>query len=380
MSMADFSIIDGGLISRFIQRTSVAGRMWTQILVLVAIAWLPLPILSALDGRVVSNADVPFLFDYGVYGRLLIAVPVLLGAEIPVGRRTREVLLNLSVSRFIMVQDVPLFNNAVLIARLHIQSLLAEIIILAAIYAFTILRLVFALPTTLSTWYQFEDKIMLAGWYYALISLPIFQFLLIRWLWRLAVWTELLWKISGLHLQLMPIHPDKMGGLGFLGLAQIPFSLVSLAGGVVVSSYLVNNMIYRGTSLAEATGPMVGYVILATLVILVPIFAFTDKLVETRADGIMKYGDVGEEYVRLFNRKWVQGENPEGETILGSSDIQSLADMRNSFDIVQNMSVIAVDQKTAVIIIAASAIPMIPLFFIALPVNEIITRLLGIPR
>lgn len=380
MSMADFSIIDGGLISRFIQRTSVAGRMWTQILVLVAIAWLPLPILSALDGRVVSNADVPFLFDYGVYGRLLIAVPVLLGAEIPVGRRTREVLLNLSVSRFIMVQDVPLFNNAVLIARLHIQSLLAEIIILAAIYAFTILRLVFALPTTLSTWYQFEDKIMLAGWYYALISLPIFQFLLIRWLWRLAVWTELLWKISRLHLQLMPIHPDKMGGLGFLGLAQIPFSLVSLAGGVVVSSYLVNNMIYRGTSLAEATGPMVGYVILATLVILVPIFAFTDKLVETRADGIMKYGDVGEEYVRLFNRKWVQGENPEGETILGSSDIQSLADMRNSFDIVQNMSVIAVDQKTAVIIIAASAIPMIPLFFIALPVNEIITRLLGIPR
>jgi hypothetical protein len=188
----------------------------------------------------------------------------------------------------------------------------------------------------------------------------------------------LLWRVSRLNLALLPIHPDKMGGLGFLGLAQIPFGLIGFAGGAVISSYMMNGMIYRGTSLVASTSPMAVYVLLAVLIILAPILVFTDKLISLRAGGILAYGDVGEEYSRLFDCKWVQGMHAEDEIILGSSDIQSLADLRNSFQIIQNMNVIAVDRNTLTVIAASAAIPIIPLFFVALPFDEIIARVIGI--
>lgn len=377
--VVEFSLAGGGLLSRLMQRLGLADRVLTRVLIFLTVAWLPLLILSFTEGVAIgTSVRIPFLQDYGVYGRFLLAVPVLILAEIPIGRRSRQVLREFVTSRFINEQDMPLFNTAVRDATRQKESAVTEIVILGIIFIVAGIRSHLALSDPLTTWYRRDGSITMAGWYYAFVSLPIFQLLLIRWIWRLAIWTRLLWRISRLDLQLLPIHPDKMGGLGFIGLAQIPFGFIGFAGGTVISSYLINGIIYRGTSLGASNGPMVGYVVLATLIILTPILIFTDNLIELRANGILKYGDIGEEYARLFDDKWAKGINPERESILGSSDIQSLADLRNSFDIVQNMSIVAIDRKSITMIIAAAFIPMIPLFFVALPFDEIIAKVLGV--
>ena len=373
----DFSIAGGGLLERLAQRFRSADRMLVRVLAALIITWLPLLVLSFADGVAIENVGIPFLEDYGAYGRLLVALPVLILAEIPIGRRTRQVLREFITSRFVCERDIPLFNNAAIRAARLKESVVPEIIIFGMIFAVAAYRLPIVLSDPLTTWYRQNGSITSVGWYYVLVSLPIFQFLLIRWLWRLIIWADLLWKISRLNLQLLPIHPDKMGGLAFLGLAQIPFCLIGFAGGAITSSNLANNIIYRGASLDASLAPMVEYVVLAVVIVLAPILVFTGKLVELRADGIFKYGDLGEEYARLFDQKWVQGMHPDDETILGSSDIQSLADLRNSFDIVQNMNIVAIDRKTIGVIAATAAVPMIPLFFLALPFQEIIARILG---
>lgn len=376
--LPDFTIAGGGLFTMLMQRVGLADRLLACAALFVAVAWLPLLILTFSEGLAVKGVRIPFLGDYGAYGRLLVAIPVLIFAEAPIGWRSRQVLQEFITSRFVADQDLQSFNAAVRSATRLKESILPEIVILGIIYATTAIRIHHVLTEPLTTWYRMDGSFTSAGWYYAFISLPIFQFLLLRWVWKLIVWTILLWRISRLDLQFLAIHPDKMGGLGFLGLAQIPFGIIGFAGGAIISAYLANGMVYRGVSLVESGSTMVIYVVLAVLVILAPILVFTGKLVRLRANGILRYGDIGEEYARLFQRKWVDGINPEGELILGSSDIQSLADLKNSFDIVQNMSIVAADRKTITVIAVSVAAPMIPLFFIALPFEEIIARILGI--
>ncbi len=59
-------------------------------------------------------------------------------------------------------------------------------------------------------------NLSLAGWWNALVSVPLFQFLLLRWYFRLFIWARFLWQVSRFDLKLLPAHPDGVGGLGFL--------------------------------------------------------------------------------------------------------------------------------------------------------------------
>ena len=100
------------------------------------------------------------------------------------------------------------------------DSTIAEVIILAITYlgAFVSIRFFSA---TVSTWHSLVTesgrRFTLAGYWYALISLPIYQFLVYRWLWRRFIWCRFLRRVSKLDLQLIPTHPDQAGGVGFLG-------------------------------------------------------------------------------------------------------------------------------------------------------------------
>lgn len=368
-----FSLSTGGLFYSLSQRAGLAHRTVTRALILTALAWIPLFVISYVTAY--AGLNITFLRDYGVYGRILVAIPVLVIAEIPIGRRTGDVLQQFVNTNLTRQQEAPTLSSAIRDATKQKNSIMAEIIILALIYSnLAVRRDVVIASDPLNIWYFTGERISPAGWYFILISLPIFQFLLLRWIWRLAIWTGLLFRISRLNLQLMPTHPDRMGGLGFLGLALIPFGMVGFACGAVVSTYLMNNMAYKGLSLTSSANIMVVFIFFAVLILIIPILVFTDKLIALRANGILKYGNLGEDYVRMFDRKWIEGSD---EDILGTSDIQSLADLANSFDIVQNMRTIAADTKTIMVIAAMAAIPMIPVFFAALPFDEIIIRLLG---
>ena len=48
------------------------------------------------------------------------------------------------------------------------------------------------------------------------MSLSLYQFVLLRWYFRLFIWTRFLWQVSRIDLRLIPTHPDRCGGLGFV--------------------------------------------------------------------------------------------------------------------------------------------------------------------
>jgi hypothetical protein len=46
--------------------------------------------------------------------------------------------------------------------------------------------------------------------------------------------------------------------------------------------------------------------------------------------GLLEYARLGSEYTGDFDRKWLREARPAEETLLGTADIQSLADLSNS--------------------------------------------------
>ena len=80
------------------------------------------------------------------------------------------------------------------------------------------------------------------------VSLPIFQFILVRWYLRFFLWFWFLWRVSRLDLRLVPIHPDRTGGLGFLGRSTNAFAPILFAQGAVLAGLLASQIFYAGTT------------------------------------------------------------------------------------------------------------------------------------
>src|SRR5262245_43868447 len=93
----DFSVVIGGPLFQALRRAHLSGEalqlVRRRIVTLGTIAWVPLFALSALDGKAWGNAvAVPFLRDIDAHARFLVALPLLVLAEIVVHRRTLPVV------------------------------------------------------------------------------------------------------------------------------------------------------------------------------------------------------------------------------------------------------------------------------------------------
>ena len=65
--------------------------------------------------------------------------------------------------------------------------------------------------------------------------------------------------------------------------------------------------------------------------------------------------------MREFDAKWLRGGAPADEPLVGSADIQSLADLANSFEVVQTMRIAPVTKEAIVQLAAATLAPLVPL-------------------
>ena len=80
-------------------------------------------------------------------------------------------------------------------------------------------------------------------------------------------------------------------------------------------------------------------VVFLLFVVVGPLLVFTPQLAQAKRTGNLEYGTLAERYVRAFDAKWLRGEAPADEPFIGSGDIQSLADLGNSLEVVRSMRI-----------------------------------------
>jgi hypothetical protein len=210
-------------------------------------------------------------------------------------------------------------------------------------------------------------------WYWG-VCMTLSRFLILRWLWRLALWTFFLWRVSRLDLRLVPTHPDRAGGLGYLEFVHNGFAPLILAVSAIQSATLAED-IASGRMIFDAIYPTVAFVLIADAVLFLgPLFIFSPKLRRCRIKGLRDYGALGERYVKAFENKWLGAGPAPKESLLGTPDIQSLADLSTSVDIVHDMRTAPISVDMLIYLAGAALLPLLPLALFKYPLADLLER------
>jgi hypothetical protein len=377
-----FSITKGGPLHRLLVRLGHAGDgrkfVLRRALAAIIITWLPLLFLSLLEGLAWGGKiKIPFLRDLAVNVRLLIAIPILILAESRIDRRWRTLVLEFLNSGLVSEKTLPAFEAILEKTKRWRDSVTPEIC-LAFVALFPSLFFVKTelLMTGTSNWHDLPSGgLSAAGWWFSYVSTPVFRFLLLRWCWRMFLWTSLLWKVSRIDLFLVATHTDQAAGLGFLSEGQRAFSPIVFAGGAVVAAEVANAIAYQGQVLASMKFPMIAYGVLAIIFLVLPLLVVAPVLLLVKRKGLLDYGAQVTIHNQAFERKWIQQEWPVGETLLGNPDASSLADLGSSFTVVKQMRIVPIDKQTLITLAVAAALPMLPVVLYATPAPELIRML-----
>jgi hypothetical protein len=381
----DFSLVQGGPLFQLLRRAHLSddamGLQRKRIIVIALLVWLPLLALSALEGRVLDGrAAVPFLLDLEVHTKFLVVVPLLIVAEIVVHRRMRPVVRQFLERQLIPEKAMTRFEAIIASAFRLRNSVLAEVLLIAFVYGVGILivwRHYVGLHA--ATWYATPSAegstLSLAGMWYGYVSMPIFQFLLCRWYFRLFIWARFLWQVSRIELSLVPTHPDRVGGLGFLSGTTHAFSVLAVAHGVLLAGPLANRIFFLGAALPQFKAEIAVMAVFLLCVVLGPLLVFAPQLAQAKRTGLYEYGTLAERYVRDFDAKWLRGGAPADEALVGSGDIQSLADLANSYEVVRAMRIAPITKRAALGLAAAALVPVAPLLLTMMPLEELLKTL-----
>jgi len=384
----DFSLVLGGPLYQLMRGARLAGDtlqlLRRRIVVLATLAWAPLLVLSAAQGHAWGDSvALSFIRDVELHVRLLIAMPVLIAAELVVHKRMRTVLGQF-LDRGLIPRDARARFDAIVDSALRLRnSVAAEVLLIALVYVVGvgfIWRTQSALEGT--NWYGVSSggawQPSLAGWWLGAVSLPLFQFLLLRWYFRLFIWARFLWQVSRLELNFQPMHPDRAGGIGFLATVSHAFAPVLAAQGALLAGNFANQIFYAGAKLPEFKVELVGMVAVMVFAVLGPLLVFSVPLADAKRRGMREYGILAQRYAREFDEKWLRGGAPAGEPLIGSGDIQSLADLGNSYEVVKQMRWVPFTSQTVLQLAATTLAPVVPLALTMISLEELLGRVFKI--
>ncbi len=381
----DFSLVLGGPIYQLFRRAHLTGThlelLYRRLLIITLVAWLPLLLLAMLGFPAGSASRLSFFHDVEVHTRFLVALPVLIWAETLVHSRIRPVVYRFVERRIVVPQDLPRFHMAIESAVRLRNSVPAEIGLLAVVYTLGLWLWHSRLGVETSTWYAAPGgrwNLTPAGFWYVFVSIPILQFILLRWYMRLFTWFRFLWQVSRIDLNLIPTHPDRCAGLAFLGKSAYAFGPILFAQGAMIAGLVASRVLYRGENLMSFKLQIGGFIVFFVLAILGPLLMFTPGMARAKRKGLADYGLLAQRYVQSFEQKWVSRDPAPPEELLGAADIQSLADLGNSYAFVREMRAVPFGLEDISRLAIATAAPLVPLLLTVFSPEELIMRIIKV--
>ncbi|NML42897.1 hypothetical protein HHL11_03985 [Ramlibacter sp. G-1-2-2] len=367
-------------------RLAAAGRvlLTRRILLFLLLTWVPLLPLAAAEGRLWTAAGGPALLtDYGAWARFVFAGPMLLAAEAVAG----EVLSRIA-RRFAALWPAGdpgrvRFQHVAEAVRRQRDAVTPAIVmtVLASLLAWAVAGMS---VSQLPPWHRSAaDPALLspAGWWAAVVSLPLLLLLVMSWLWRLFLWSRFLWQVAQLDLPLLPVHPDKAAGIGFAGLSLRGFGLVGTAIGTLVAGAMANAVMHDGAAMADMKHGIAATVIVSVALFTAPLLAFTPRLWREWQRGAREYDGLAHELGQQFEQRWFAGRRPvEGVELLDQSDYSAACDLYSVVDRVRDMRWVPVNLHNVVILAAATLAPFVPVALMVMPVDAVLKTLAGLLR
>lgn len=378
------SLIIGGPFSRFQSKLGMLDASFLPTkktaFIFVAIAWIPLALLSMLEGNAWGDTlrDRALYLDFGVYARFIIAIGMLVIMERYVEELLSQIIKQFSITELIVSDDSAKFKNSLQVADERTSSSFAESTLLLLAFIASIFGVYNYLSVGGATWIgsmQNEHiRLSMAGWWALCISFPLFWFLVLRWLWRFVVWTQLLWKITNMKLRLVASHPDSCGGIGFLALYPPIFSGLVFALSCVIASMVLGEIVYDGAALQSIIAPFAAWLTIVLIIFVGPLAVFIPILFRLKQQAYFEYSTFVHQHNCAFETKWMQSKFG-GKESLAEPDISSVSDLGVIYDAVRTMRLIPIDLRSLLPLIIAAGLPWVGIAATKVPFINILKAL-----
>jgi hypothetical protein len=348
----------------------------------VLIGWLPLVVLSVLQGLALhTDGANSLLQDAGAHARYLLAAPLLILAEVGCGRRLNATLRHFVDAGLIRDGDRKRFDAGVVSSRNLFNSIGAEIVVVALAYFLAATALV-SLPTEQVPAWMTPGRVAtvysFAGWWHVLVSLPLLLIVILTWMWRLALWTRLLSLIARLDLHLLASHPDRAAGLGFLAISVRGFLVVAAAFGLIAAGRSANIVLLGGALPTQQFAFNAGMLLIVGALFVAPLFVFTPKLTKAWREGALEYGTLAHRVGSAFEDKWLGGDQGIGQTALEKPDFSATTDLYAITANVYALRLIPIDISSLIMLGSAMLLPFVPVVVLTVPLDVIWTKLKGL--
>jgi hypothetical protein len=345
-----------------------------------ALAWLPIAVWAWAAGRALPEPGQtvePLLEHFGVHARLLLGIPLLIVAEAVAQRTMGRLIPQFVHAGIVRPADVPRFG-AILTDTVRLRAaVLPWVIIFAVAMAWAFTGSVVHRAHELS-WAAEGGSLPsfgFGGWWYIYVGRPIFIALLLGWLWRLILLATALRRIGKLDLAIVPTHPDRAGGLGFVGRFPAGFSLVAFVIAAVIAGGWAHDATYHGLDVHSLYPMMAAGVAFALLVFLSPYLVFAGPLGRAKKQALLDYGALVARHGAGVRSKWILGEAKHDDPLLSAPEIGPVADTVSLYEAVQRMRPIPLGKPALIAIALPVLIPFIAVLAIQIPVKELLGQL-----
>lgn len=380
----EFSLVRGGIFYRLQRAVGLIPEdglgIGRRLIVVIVVTWLPVVLLAAIDRRLFEGSSQdPLLRHFGVHVRCLVAIPLFLAGEFVVEQYLPILIGYFRTSGLIGPDHADRFRDVMRRTAALRDSWWSAgaILALVAIGIGWVAQDPFAIHEV--SW-AVEDEsgrryLLFAGYWYLLVARPIFVVLLVQWLWRVVLLGVLFRRIAALGLDLVPAHPDRAAGLGFLEHGPVAFAPVVFGVSAVFAATQAHEVLYHGVHVDSLYLPVGIYVVIVILVFLSPLLLFSGPLRRLKRRALLQYGALVGRQGQLVDRRWIRGENVD-DPVLSAPEIGPVADAITLYEAVAQIRPTPFRRGPVVALTAAALLPMIPVLAIEVPLKAMLLKVL----
>ena len=307
--------------------------------------------------------------------RFLIALPLLLLSSMKSGEKLRASFHQFIEAEILDPGDYGKLRYEINETKRLRDSIFAKTFILILVYAIAGLYLYQFKNLANPAWRTAENGMSLAGWWFNLVSQPLYFYFVLYFLYRTCLWCRLLKKVSKMDLHLKASNGDDAGGLGFLGHLLMFFIVPCFAISVSLAGSMLNLVLYEGIDVTDMKF-ILGILCGGFLLLLAgPLLFFFPALKAAKHRGIDEYGILMGRQLHAFEKKWLVPEIDPKDDILQAEDFQSIDSNNSVIARVHNMRLVPFSIKDLIPLVVAILLPFVPVIAIKVPWKVLLGQL-----
>jgi hypothetical protein len=350
-----------------------------MVLLAILVAWVPLFVLAALEGRLIGpTPPQSFLKDAAIYAKFFLALPVLICSTSVLPRAFETVFGYFLSSGLLEEDDKSKFRSFIDSAIQLRDSRVAGAVLIILAYLCALCALMITFATSVDTWRMSvldgHPHLALAGWWLHLVSLPVYFLALGRFFYRIILWWGLAWRISKLNILARPAHPDGVGGLAFLNFLIPPFSLPCFAIASASAGTMADFVIWKGMQFQSYLPQVAAYIVGLTVLTVGPLAFFAMPLGRVKKQGILSHGALAQRQLTEWGSRWLGNETREG--ILSEPDASVTVDTGGVVARAYEMRIFPFELKGLLPVAAGSALPFLAVAALQIPLKDILLNVI----